>query len=162
MNTWRRMVSAGACVALASCAITPQQFHANRESYSAEQLCNIWRTHDDEIAAAAEREAHRRGMDVERCRAILAESDKRNQAAAAGALLALVLIGAAAKGGGGAAPAAVAPVHVDTEWAWDQFFNEHNELVWGCRGVQTGQFHPLVRCQYLVKIDSRWPGTRLY
>ena len=160
MDTWRRIVSAGACVALVSCAITPQDFYANRASYSNEQVCRIWRVYDGEVSDAAAAEAARRGMSVERCRAILAEADKRDSSAAVGAAFLLALFAAAS--GAGAAPAPAVPVAVDTEWGWDQFYNERNELVWACRGVQTGQFQPIVRCQYLPKIDTRWPGLRFY
>lgn len=161
MSWWRRTVSAAACVALVSCAVTPQEFYANRTSYSPVQVCRIWREGDDTVGAAAAQEAARRGLSVERCRALLAEADKNSQAAVLGGVFLLSLLAIAA-GGSGAPPSAIAPVHVDTEWAWDQFYNEQNVLVWACRGVQTGQFHPLVRCQYLPQVDARWPGQRLY
>jgi hypothetical protein len=74
--------------------------------------------------------------------------------------LAVVAIGAAAyygskgSGGGGYAPAQAA----DYDWDWDQFYNANYQLVWACRGVQTGQFSDESHCTYKAKIDSRWPA----
>lgn len=45
----------------------------------------------------------------------------------------------------------------DYEWDWDGFYNEYSQLVWACRGVQTGQFAFEERCAFKVKTDYRWP-----
>jgi hypothetical protein len=66
---------------------------------------------------------------------------------------------AAAKGGGGsgyAAPPQFAPT--DYEWDWDLFYNQYRQLTWACRGVQSGQFAELDKCQYKLKVDQRWPS----
>lgn len=57
-------------------------------------------------------------------------------------------------GGSGYAP-------TDYDWAWDEFYNQYNQLVWSCRGMQTGQFAELDKCAYKVKIDSTWPSKRV-
>jgi hypothetical protein len=46
----------------------------------------------------------------------------------------------------------------DYEWDWDAFYNEYRQIVWGCRGVQTGQFAPEDKCAFKLKTDYRWPA----
>lgn len=46
----------------------------------------------------------------------------------------------------------------DTEWAWDQFYNDQYDLIWRCRGKQTGQFAPDQKCQWDIRADTTWPG----
>jgi hypothetical protein len=46
----------------------------------------------------------------------------------------------------------------DYEWDWDAFYNEYRQLVWACRGVQTGQFSTDDKCAFKPKTDLRWPG----
>ena len=41
------------------------------------------------------------------------------------------------------------PKH-DIDWAWD--------LVWHCRGIQTGQFAEHTKCAGKSKNDDRWPN----
>lgn len=53
------------------------------------------------------------------------------------------------------------PQSQDHEWAWDQFYAQNYQLVWACRGIQTGQFAEESRCAYKTKFDSRWPGWSL-
>ena len=48
------------------------------------------------------------------------------------------------------------PSALDYQMAWDQFVHR-GHLVWGCRGVQTGQFVPSSYCASIPKVDSRWP-----
>ena len=57
-------------------------------------------------------------------------------------------------GGGGYSPATTT---VDYDWAWDQFRNEYGQLVWACRGKQTGQFALNERCQFKPANDFTWP-----
>ncbi len=45
----------------------------------------------------------------------------------------------------------------DQEWDWDGFYNEYRQIVWACRGVQTGQFAFDERCAFKTKTDYRWP-----
>ena len=98
-----------------------------------------------------------RDLDAGKC-AELADAHKTNNtlgilgAIAIGALV----IGAARKGGGGGMPQPVTAVDVD--WDWDQFRAANGQLVWMCRGIQTGQFAPDERCFAKAKLDLRWPG----
>jgi hypothetical protein len=45
----------------------------------------------------------------------------------------------------------------DFEWDWDAFYRNGN-LVWVCRGVQTGQFAHHSHCQNKPQLDWRWPN----
>nr|WP_143028912.1 hypothetical protein [Massilia sp. PDC64] len=45
----------------------------------------------------------------------------------------------------------------DFDWEWDQFYNSSYQLVWACRGVQSGQFADASRCAYKPQTDLRWP-----
>jgi hypothetical protein len=47
---------------------------------------------------------------------------------------------------------------VDSEWAWDEYRNRSGNLVWACRGVQTGEFAPEIKCAAKIQIDTQWPG----
>ena len=46
----------------------------------------------------------------------------------------------------------------DYDWDWDQFYDQYYNLVWRCRGIQTGQFADSSNCYYDYKDDDRWPG----
>jgi hypothetical protein len=46
----------------------------------------------------------------------------------------------------------------DHEWDWDQFYHSSGQLVWACRGVQTGRFSELERCASKPQSDTRWPN----
>ena len=46
---------------------------------------------------------------------------------------------------------------IDINWQWDEFYGPNGRLVWGCRGVQTGQFAPEEKCAGSVKTDIHWP-----
>lgn len=48
----------------------------------------------------------------------------------------------------------------DYEWDWDQYYDDRWQLVWACRGVQTGQFVEPSRCVGKVQLDWRWPSKR--
>jgi hypothetical protein len=61
----------------------------------------------------------------------------------------------AASGGGYTGNSYYAPT--DYDWAWDQYYNQYGQLVWSCRGKQTGQFAEFDRCQYKPANDFTWP-----
>lgn len=46
----------------------------------------------------------------------------------------------------------------DAEWDWDQLYDQRYNLVWACRGVQTGEFADPMRCSGKFQSDGRWPG----
>lgn len=73
-----------------------------------------------------------------------------------GIFLGAVIIAAArhsGSGGGYSAPAFSA----DTDWAWDEFYNKNRQLVWACRGIQTGEFALESHCFGKFKSDWQWP-----
>jgi len=46
----------------------------------------------------------------------------------------------------------------DYDWDWDQFYDQNYNLVWRCRGIQTGRFGVSENCNYDYQDDNRWPG----
>jgi len=73
----------------------------------------------------------------------------------AGAVLAVVgtvaVVNAYAENGGGLGGGG------DYSWAWDQFYDQYYNLVWRCRGMQTGQFANDYQCASKIKSDFTWP-----
>lgn len=74
-------------------------------------------------------------------------------------ILAVAGAAAIARNGGGSGGSGYAPQ--DYDWAWDEFYNENYQLVWACRGKQTGQFSDFDRCSGKLKIDNEWPGKSI-
>jgi hypothetical protein len=64
----------------------------------------------------------------------------------------------AASGGGGGYGGNSYYEQTDYDWAWDQYYNQYRQLVWSCRGMQTGQFAYLSKCQYKTQNDFTWPS----
>lgn len=162
-------------VALSSCTtmstIPEERFKRERTAMSDEAACaalftagrEYKQTGRTEYFAATLDEITRRGKNVEWCNQ---RKDEQAETAAGalvfGALIALVAV--AAKGGGAPSNANAynttsrrAPA-TDTDWDWDQFYDANGELVWRCRGVQTGQFAIDAECINKVQLDLRWPG----
>ncbi len=50
----------------------------------------------------------------------------------------------------------------DTDWAWDEFYDDRWVLIWRCRGKQTLQWAPDDKCLLKPKIDSQWPRKSAY
>ena len=46
----------------------------------------------------------------------------------------------------------------DYDYDWDAFYDQNYNLVWRCRGVQTGRFADNYKCAADLKIDTRWPN----
>ena len=46
----------------------------------------------------------------------------------------------------------------DYDWDWDQFYDQYYNLVWRCRGIQTGRFADSDNCYYDTMDDDRWPS----
>ena len=46
----------------------------------------------------------------------------------------------------------------DWDWDWDEFYNQNHQLVWACRGVQTGRFADQYHCNGKPQTDLRWPN----
>lgn len=49
---------------------------------------------------------------------------------------------------------------IDVDWQWDEFYGPNGQLVWACRGVQTGQFAFEDKCANRAKVDIFWPDKR--
>lgn len=154
---------------------TPEEFSVKRRDLSLHQLC------DSRASAIANRnsnylieidaELRKRTVDGSYCAKLAreeAEEENREASKAADGFktfLGLLALGAIAyavsknSGSSYSAPS-FSPLITDHDWAWDQFYNEHNDLVWSCRGRQTGQFAELGRCNYKTQTDSTWPSKR--
>ena len=157
----------GPCIVLtvlvsSGCALSHSGFSANRYSLNDTQVCLGVRaaknSDNDEFKQLAVDEARRRGMSWTHCRRLIAAHDRRGAGvvalAIAGGVAAGATAAAASQGVGRASPR---PIR-DWQWDWDQFYNRNRQLVWACRGVQTGAFAALGKCRHLAKNDLRWPG----
>ncbi len=150
-------------VLLSGCAAVTshQDFSERRASLNDTEVCKtLIYSHEQSLNGngsafyqSATDEAGNRGYDLNSCK----EKIKKQNIVAASVAIASVLAIAASsrRSSGGYAPTSVAQ---DYEWDWDEFYNEYRQLVWMCRGVQTGQFSPSEKCQYKFKTDSRWPS----
>jgi len=145
---------------LTGCAITPQQFERDRYSMSELAVCkaavDAIKSGDYSFKSSVESEAGRRGLTGEKCVTLLQE-DQRQKAMAAALIIGAIAVAAAARGGGGGGTGS-SYAATDYDWDWDMFYNEYRQLVWACRGVQSGQFADQSRCAYKVKADTRWPS----
>ena len=88
--------------------------------------------------------------------------DKNNEFSVGNTFLTILGVAAtaalAASGGGGGYTGNSYYAPTDYDWAWDQYYNQYRQLVWSCRGKQTGQFADLSRCQYKPANDLTWPA----
>lgn len=181
MPKQRLVVQRSFCIALAfsvaGCAtmaeVPPSVFSEKRESMTDEGVCAAaftaagqWKAAEGQPRARqeaeryfyrVERELLRRGRTVEWCR-VRRNEQEDTASNVVGALAVIGLIGLAVAGAkaGAKSPSSHSPT--DTEWAWDEYYNDKFQLVWGCRGRQTAQFAPVERCALALKIDSTWPS----
>lgn len=149
---------------LSGCALTPAEFSAKRYEISDTRVCKTWRSAsnsgDSAFLRVAWDEVSRRGLDREKCQRLETDQDV---AIGAGILIGLAAL-AAAKGGSAASGAAVGgsagygSTTYDYDWEWDQFYNQYRNLVWACRGVQTGQFADPSHCAGKLQTDWKWPA----
>lgn len=163
-TTANRLTAGMMAVMVAGCAITPERFESNKYSLDDVDVCRALETSgkagDLAFVRSVADEYARRNLDPQRCSTLI-ETQNRNRVAAVAAVLLVGAAVAAARSGGGGSPqpASYAPAGaVDYDWEWDQFYNSSYQLVWACRGVQTGQFAPEQRCAYKIKSDWKWPG----
>src|SRR5690606_21767936 len=108
-------------------------------------------TQDYQFKISLKRELESRGYSLLDCKKIM---DDRHSAIAIGAILGAALIAVSQSGGGGSGYAPVS----DYDYAWDQYYNQYGQLVWACRGKQTGQFSYLENCRYKPANDYTWPS----
>ena len=46
----------------------------------------------------------------------------------------------------------------DYDWDWDAFYDQNYNLIWRCRGINTGRFADNSKCSMDAKDDDRWPS----
>jgi hypothetical protein len=160
MHNAARKSAAGALaivVALSGCAVSPTSFRNNPSAHSDATVCRALRGNqaraDPTFAYDLTQELGRRGIPFNSCDSLIAKQDAT---IGIGVLLGAALIAvAASKGGGGGG---YNTAQYDTEWDWDQFYNQYRQLVWACHGVQTGQFAEAYHCAGKYQTDYRWPS----
>lgn len=150
-------------LAVSGCAsMSAYEFHQRRYSLTNAQVCGVLKDAIQQpgyqFAADVREEMARRGIDDSTCQQINAERT-RAIALGVGALAVAAALVAGSKKGGGSVPAqSYAPTPVDYSWQWDQFYNAYRQLVWACRGEQTGQFAELSKCAGKAQLDWKWPS----
>jgi hypothetical protein len=148
---------------LTACAVSSERFYSNRGSLGAVSLC---RTHQTairngqyQLAKDVEQELRARlKKNLSQCEEIISAS---NRAVAAGVLATAVVVAAASSKGGGGGSGTTSKTTssaTDYDWDWDQFYNQYGDLIWRCRGVQSGQFAEDYHCAADYKSDTRWPS----
>jgi hypothetical protein len=160
MARLKRCMAWLAALATSSCALNPLQFQSMRTKLSNLDVCRTWvqtsAGPDRAFELQVRNEAVSRLLDFPGCQAMVEKADNDTKLALGAILLVGLAVAAAKSGGGGGGPAEA----VDLEWDWDLFYNEYRQLVWACRGVQTGQFADAWRCAGKAKVDTRWPGLQ--
>lgn len=143
---------------LVGCASTPTSFYKNRAAVGNTALCKTVRSgnaaKDPAFRGDVIAELERRGLTPNECDRLI----RKQQAAIAAAILAGAVVAIAAEGGGGGGGGG--SYVADYQWEWDEFYDQYGNLIWRCRGVQTGQFAEDSRCGYKVKSDWKWPSKR--
>jgi hypothetical protein len=161
----------GTAILAAGCAgVSAEKFDENPGAASDFAVCRSLADSAGNAAFASKLrfELARRQMHEGTCPAIIAKREK-NVAAGIIAGIAVVAVAAAARSNGGPyagvgadySPAYEAPVR-DWQWEWDEYYNKSYQLVWSCRGVQTGQFTELSYCGTKLRADTTWPAKTAY
>lgn len=154
---------------LVGCASTPGEAPITWERFAAtpggnwsdSELCRAWVHANDTDQAAYEEAAYAvassRGLTFSQCVATAKRGDQFASTAAkvlVGVAIAALAYAVVRRGGGGGG----VPAQGDYSYSWDLFYNEYRQLVWACRGEQTGQFADQTNCQFKAKNDLRWPS----
>lgn len=153
---------------MTGCAVTPSQFAREKYSLRDDEICRAHvqalKTGDWNFKDKIDEELSRRGVSPSDCPQIVQKSSNDAAAVTVLAVLGAALVAVAKSGSGGAyAPYTPYEPHssiTDYDWAWDQFYNQYNLLVWACRGKQTGQFAVLEKCAWKPKHDLTWSSKR--
>lgn len=139
---------------LSGCAANRGDFYSSPSSIGGWSLCRTWveaaSSGDKQYADDIANEAAARGLTFGDCQT-------RNTIVEVGAVTVVVLgiVAAAMAGGGGGGSGG------DSSWAWDQFRATDGNMMWACRGRQTGRFADQWRCNGLPMNDFTWPGPNL-
>lgn len=145
-----RVVLIATLIAVTGCAVTPQQFSQRKNTMSDTDVCRAAtaarQTKDDSYIAMVNQEGERRALTVEKCKTLIAESDKNN-AIAAVALVGMAAVALASSQDNGAAPVN----KKNEEYAWARAYNNKRQLVWVCKEVATGKLEEPEDCKGLPK-----------
>lgn len=143
----------------AGCATTPADFDRVRYTISDTNLCRTYANAHGDFLTKVEEEVERRHLSSSDCQTLI---NKQNLAIGVGAILGAALVAAARRGGGGGGTYTPPPTRAtDYDWDWDEFYNANRQLVWACRGVQTGEFAEQWHCNGTPQTDWRWPSKEL-
>ncbi|MES2899503.1 MAG: hypothetical protein V4723_07230 [Pseudomonadota bacterium] len=146
---------------LAGCAASPSAFYADASAITDVKLCRTLRSADAgtdrTFAVDVRRTVNTRGLTDDACDALISQ---QNTSIAAAVVVGAAAVAVARYGGGVGVGASTGASH-DYDWDWDQFYDRHFQLVWACRGIQTGQFANTSNCAYKTQTDYRWPAKRL-
>lgn len=157
-----RLTATALAVCIAGCAVSPRQFAAQRTTLSDVDVCRAYeasrKSRDVSFIMDTERELNARGVVRTNCPGLISAANQKTGQAVVGIAAALLLIAAVAAGGGGGGAGQSYANTTDYAWSWDLHYNQYGQLVWSCRGEQTGQFADLYRCQGKIKSDYKWTG----
>ncbi len=164
-NRLRTILAVILALSLTGCAISPQQFYAERAALSNVDTCRAFesarKSGNREFMYDAARELNARNISLADCSKLIDESNAtagKFLAGVAAVALVAVVVAAASRGGGGGS--GYVPHTTDRSWSWDQYYNQYGQLVWSCRGEQTGQFAALSQCSGKYKSDHTWPSKQ--
>lgn len=147
-----RIACIATAIAVAGCAVSPQQFAQRKNSMSDTEVCqaanNARESRDNDYIRTANAEGYRRNLTPEKCAALIAKADENNVIGAV-ALLGVAAIAVAANqgGGNGAAP----PQARTSEYAWVRSYDKQRRLSWVCKEVKTGKEEEPYHCKDLPK-----------
>ncbi len=144
---------------LSGCAASPAAFYADATSIGNVKLCRTLRSAESDgnvtFAVDVRRAIHARGLNDYSCNDLISQ---QNASIAAAFVVGAAAIAVARTGGGGSGSVSTGYATYDYDWDWDQFYNQNYQLVWACRGMQTGQFASPAKCAYKTQTDFRWPA----
>jgi hypothetical protein len=145
----RKMACLVVALAVAGCAVTPQQFAQRKNTMTDTEVCQAARSArqsgDANYVRGVNDEGYRRGLTVDRCNALVAQAD-RDGAIAAVALAGMAALALASHQNGNAAAPAPAG-----EYAWVRALNAQRRPIWECREVKTGKLEEPYHCKDLAK-----------
>ena len=135
---------------------SPEIFKEKKASLSDSELCRTLIKASDTgntiLYSDALTETFDRGLTYAKCKDRVTAQNNLIAAITAGTIAGIV---ASSNNGSGYVPPTTPQ---DFQWAWDEFYNEYRQLVWRCRGMQTGQFAPDDKCMLKMKLDNTWPA----
>lgn len=136
--------------AITGCAVTSQQFAQRKNTMSDTEVCRAAtvarQSADNSYIAMVNQEGERRSLTVDKCKALIAESDKNN------AIAAVALVGMAAVALASSQDNAAPPSNKkNEEYAWARAYNDKRQLVWVCREEATGKLEEPEDCKDLPK-----------